>query len=356
MANRGIHILIGSNTQYHTYITKERGNNHTLDDNQFEDAPRLGTNGLADAKLVRTLLNGNQHDIAHAYDTTEQGKQTYDPERRVNDGNTLLHLHARCIAVPYPESALIFRMHLMVGIQAATKVFLEVLALVLGIEAMKGQLDVTRLVGIGTIDALDCRISGIDIAFTIATILVDTHYLKREIAYLNILTQQTLKILWNEFLGMLIAHYKHLTTFEHVVLVDKASTNQTMLVNLRMHRIDTCYRTCNILFAIADSSTNIIKRTYLVDMILKIILSHSDISRLESDTATFLQTIIRLRSATSVNLHRVRQPVFVLLHVGINQTIACTQQYDDHEDAPRYSKTRKRRAELVPPGCRPYFN
>ena len=45
----------------------------------------------------------------------------------------------------------------------------------------------------------------------------------------------------------------------------------------------------------------------------------------------------------------------MLLHGGVDESVAGSQQHDNHEDAPRHGKARERRAELVPPSRRPYF-
>ena len=59
MTDGSIHVLISRNTQHHTNVAEERSDNHTLDDNQLQDAPRLGADGFADAKLVGTFLDGD---------------------------------------------------------------------------------------------------------------------------------------------------------------------------------------------------------------------------------------------------------------------------------------------------------
>ena len=63
MTYRRIHVFIGSDAKHHADITKEGGNDHTLDDDQFQDAPGLSTDGFADTKFMRTFLDGDEHDI-----------------------------------------------------------------------------------------------------------------------------------------------------------------------------------------------------------------------------------------------------------------------------------------------------
>ena len=69
MSDGGIHVLVGTNAKYHTYIAKERGDDDTLDDNQLQDAPGLGTDGFTDTEFVGALLDGDEHDVRHAHDT-----------------------------------------------------------------------------------------------------------------------------------------------------------------------------------------------------------------------------------------------------------------------------------------------
>ena len=92
MTQCGVHILIGKDTKQHSHIAKERGDDDALCDNQFQDAPGLGANGLTDAKLMGALLDGYQHDIRDTYDTTQQRKQPDDPQECMDNRHTIFHL------------------------------------------------------------------------------------------------------------------------------------------------------------------------------------------------------------------------------------------------------------------------
>ena len=155
MAQCGIHIFVGKDAQQHANVSEERGDDNTLDDDQLEDVPRSRTDGFADAKLVGTLLHSDEHDVRYAHDTREQRKQTDHPKEGVDNGDGLFHLHALCIAVPDPDTTLIIRMGLMIGVQTTTVGLFKVLVGLLCRQTVEGKLDVSQIIGIGTIDALN---------------------------------------------------------------------------------------------------------------------------------------------------------------------------------------------------------
>ena len=155
MTYRSIHILIGCHTQYHPDVAKERGDDDTLHDDEFQDAPRLGTNRLADAELMGALLDGDEHDVRDAHDTTQQGEQAHNPQGCADDADTRLHLQVIGVTVPEPHAPLVLGVCLMVGIDFAPIAFLKVLVSLLGSQSVEGELDRTCIIRVGTEDALD---------------------------------------------------------------------------------------------------------------------------------------------------------------------------------------------------------
>ena len=118
-----------------------------------------------------------------------------------------------------------------------------------------------------------------------------------------------------------------------------------------MDGINTCYLHVHIVLAISNGRTHIVAGTYLVDMILKLRFCSLQIVFVQLDIASFAQSLIGFRSGTSIRLHRVGKVVTHHIHIGIDESVTSTQQYDDHEDAPRHSKTCERSTELISP-CR----
>ena len=105
------------------------------------------------------LLDGDEHDVRYAHDTREQGKQTHYPKSGADDTDTLLHLQVLRETVPEPYCILVFRVCLMLGIQAATVAVFETLVSLLCRQSVEGELDASSVIGLGTIDALDGRIA-----------------------------------------------------------------------------------------------------------------------------------------------------------------------------------------------------
>ena len=85
-------------------------------------------------------------------------------------------------------------------------------------------------------------------------------------------------------------------------------------------------------------------------------MNSGQVFRIEIDPAALTQSGVGFRRHTTIDLHRVGEEVAAHLHRRIDESVAGTQQHDNHEDAPRHSETRERRAELVPPCRLPYFS
>ena len=73
----------------------------------------------------------------------------------MDDVNALFHLQALCIAVPYPDTALVLRVGLVVGVEPSAVLVFKVGVLFPCLEAVEGELNVSQIIGIGTINALD---------------------------------------------------------------------------------------------------------------------------------------------------------------------------------------------------------
>ena len=67
------------------------------------------------------------------------------------------------------------------------------------------------------------------------------------------------------------------------------------------------------------------------------------------DVPSFFQPLIWHTGLSRPNLERIHGHVSALLFEGIEQTIARTEQHDEHEDAPCHGKSGKGRAQLVAP-------
>ena len=244
MPQGGIHILIGEDPQQHADIAEYRGDDDTLDDDQPEDAPRLGPDGLADAELMGALLDSDEHDVRHAHDAGEQGEQTYYPEGRADDADTRLHLQVLREPVPQPHSTLVLRMGLVVGVQPLPVFLLESLIGLLGGQSVEGELYTPGVVGIGTEDALDGGVGREGIGPTVLVLLVDTHHLEGEVAHIHILSDngreflQPVRLRTEQFLGLFVAQHDHLTALPYIDVVDEAPQHHVHLVYLGVVGVD----------------------------------------------------------------------------------------------------------------------
>jgi hypothetical protein len=107
---------------------------------------------------MRTLLDGDEHDVADTHYARKQCEQTNYPQGSAYDAYTHLHLHVLCIAVPQPETALVFRMYLVRCVQALTIFLLKVFVSLFCCQSMKRKLYITGIVGVCTENALDGRV------------------------------------------------------------------------------------------------------------------------------------------------------------------------------------------------------
>ena len=292
MADGGIHILIRHHAKHHADIAEECSDDNTLDDDQPQYAPWLSADGLANTKLMGALLDGDEHDVRDTYDTTQQGEQTHYPESSANDGNALLHLQTLRIAVPQPDSTLVLRMYLMVGIDTTAIVGLEVFVRFLRFQSMESKLDIAGIVSISPENALDGGIGRESLCLTILGILIDANHLEHEIIDLDITSHQRLIVFGRQFFCLVTAQHEHLALLLQVDIIDESAIEHIHLVNLDMVGVNTQNAGTDILLIVADGNTDAIAGTHLVNMVHEIASRCINITRLQTDCPTLLQTVV----------------------------------------------------------------
>ena len=100
------------------------------------------------------FLHGDEHDVAYTHDAAQQGEQTYYPECRLHDGDSLVHLDIVHLSVPEPDGSLVIRCCLMVVVDAGTIVLLKLLVIFLGLQVLDGELQTSRIIALG-VNGLD---------------------------------------------------------------------------------------------------------------------------------------------------------------------------------------------------------
>ena len=119
--------------------------------------------------------------------------------------------------------------------------------------------------------------------------------------------------------------------------------------------VDACHLGTDIFLTVADGDRGAILCPHLINDALELRIGGGDVTRLQTDAAPLLQTLIGFRGTPSEDHHGVGQEAFRLVQLRVNQSVARTQQYDNHEDAPRHSESCERRAQLVATGRLPYL-
>ena len=79
VADGCIHDFVCRHATYHSDVAEERGDDDALGNDELQYRPRLGADGFSYAKLSGSLLHGDEHDVAYAHDSAQQGEQTYYP-------------------------------------------------------------------------------------------------------------------------------------------------------------------------------------------------------------------------------------------------------------------------------------
>ena len=119
--------------------------------------------------------------------------------------------------------------------------------------------------------------------------------------------------------------------------------------------IDATKPRADIVLTHADNGLLRYSCPHLVDMIRKLCLRDGDVLVPERYIASFFHALVRFRSCTAEDGHGVHDETIIVVFQCMDKAIACSQQHDKHEDAPRHSKACKRGAQLVAPSRTPYF-
>ena len=238
MADSCIHDFVCRHATYHSDVAEERGDDDALGNDELQYRPRLGADGFSYAKLSGSLLHGDEHDVAYAHDSAQQGEQTHNPEGRLHDGDSLVHLDIVHVSVPEPDGTVVIRGSLVVVVDAGTIVLLKLLVIFLGLQVLDGELQTSRIIALG-VDGLYGGVGnegfGIVARFII---LVDSHHLEVEVADLYVLAHQR-TVVFAEFLGLASAQHHILALLLHIDFVDESSGNQLRLVDFGMCRSHT---------------------------------------------------------------------------------------------------------------------
>ena len=244
------------------------------------------------------LFHCDKHDVRYAHNTAEQRKQAHHPEERTDDVDTLLHLQVLREAVPYPQGLFILWMRLMLGIQSMAVFLLKVLVGIACRQTVEGKLYTSGIVSIGTIYRLDGRVRREDFGTSVLLFLINTYYLKGEVAYID-------KGAYLDFqlLGLLIAQHQHFTPFFQVYLINETALQHLHLVNLGVIRIDTADGGGDILLTKTDGGRGAILCTHLVDILRKLLSSDVDVLLMQTDVTSFLQALIGFRRPSTKDDH-----------------------------------------------------
>ena len=138
-------------------------------------------------------------------------------------------------------------------------------------------------------------------------------------------------------------------------MINKATLQHLHLVYLGVVGVDAADAGGDILLTQADSGRGAILCTHLVDSFRELLTCDVDVFLVQTDVAAFLESLIGLRRPSAKDYHRTGEEAARLLQLGIDKSIACSKQHDDHEDAPRHSKSCQRGTQLIATGRLPYF-
>ena len=126
------------------------------------------------------LLYRDEHDVAHAYDTTQQGEDAYYPDGRGQYAHCLLRLDVVAHAVTYPYGSRIIGVEAVDASQHAAVAALKVEVALLVIQSACGEEEVVQLVAL-VVDGLSGGKGHVGSALPlVAHVAVDAHHLEGE--------------------------------------------------------------------------------------------------------------------------------------------------------------------------------
>ena len=300
------------------------------------------------------FLHGDEHDVRHADDAAEQRKESDYPKGHADDADAGVHLHALCVAVPYPDAALVVGCCLMIGIQACAVFALKLLVGLLSGQAVKRKLYITHFVALVEHRA-QRGVGRKGIASRVLRFLIDAHHAEGETAHLDILSDKALDIV-GQFGCRLVAQDEHLALLVQVNFVDEAAVEHLCLVDAIVIGIDARQRGVDVLLTAADGlGVLVLCGSRFIDIGAELTFGCLQVAFLQADVTPLFQPLVGLAGLASEDFHRVAQKASALPQLRIDQSVARSEQHDEHEDAPGHGESRQACAQLVAARRLPYL-
>ncbi len=222
---------------------------------------------------------------------------------------------------------------------------------------MESELDASDVVGFCSVDAFDGGVGRIGIRRTVFVVFEDADDLKGKLPDFHVFSQHCFIFFASQQLfRVVVAQHNHFPLVFQVDFIDESAVQYLDFVDFRMVGIDADDARRHILLTEADGcGGRHILRSNVVDIFLEIILRDGHVACLQANGSPLFQTLVWFRSLTAEHHHRIRQKAVRLLHLRVDEAVACAEQYDEHENAPRHGESCQCRAQLVAAGCLPNF-
>ena len=337
-----VHPLRHADARHHADVAEEGGDDDTLHDDEPQDGSRLGAQCLADAELVGALAHGDEHDVRHAHDAAQQRKDADDPDGRAQDAHGVHGAQVVGKAVPYPDGARVVGREAVVGADDAAVFRFEGFVALEGGQAVGGQEDVVQLVAL-VVDGLQGAEGDVGFArFAVALVVVDAHHLIGHAPGVDKLADGLGVGLAEEDVGRLLVEDDDLAPLLQVDVVDEAPLGGLYGLDFRVVGVYAQQGEVDVLLAEADVEAALAHGgAHAGHVVGELRFGVRQVAVVQLDAPPFLQAVVRLGGPAGEDADGVERPLGRVLLESVDEAVACAQQHDEHEDAPRHGKARQ---------------
>ena len=230
----------------------------------------------------------------------------------------------------------------MLFVQFPTVGLLKRLVLFHGVQTTEGEVDFIHLITFIIDRAHGCngRISIISHATTIG--LIDAHHLESHLPHLDVLSYESLITCRHQFFGIGITEDDNLSFFPHVDIVDEAPAEYRLTVDRNLLGMNATQRYLHVFGTKTDLYATLTNHhTGSRHVLTEVVRGGLKVFLVQLDASSFAQPFVCLAGDTAMHTHRlIHKPSGRVLQ-GINQSVAGTQQEDEHEDSPCNSESRQ---------------
>ena len=187
--------------------------------------------------------------------------------------------------------------------------------------------------------------------------LVDAHHAESHVADVDILADEIAHVAGQKLLCVVFTQHERLARLLYVNLVDKPAVEHLLLVYLHLVGINARQSDAHVVGVLCKRYAALLQfGSGVLHILLVALVGQSLVFVVEGYAPAFFQTVVSLRRISRAHHHRVVKKPVALYFLGVDESVAGSEQEDNHEDAPRHGKACQRGAQLVAPYGAPYLS